>query len=42
MVGFSSPQMERDPAEIEAFKAEEVQDEFADYTAAMLKEKLKV
>ncbi|CAM9558280.1 unnamed protein product [Pylaiella littoralis] len=33
--------MERDLAEIEAFRAEEVQDGFADYTAAMLKEKLK-
>ncbi|CAM9700305.1 unnamed protein product, partial [Ectocarpus sp. 13 AM-2016] len=33
--------IERDPAELEAFKATQVQDEFADYTAAMLKEKLK-
>ncbi|CAM9555786.1 unnamed protein product [Hapterophycus canaliculatus] len=33
--------MERDPAELAAFKASQVQDEYVDYTAAMLKDKLK-
>lgn len=36
------PQLERTPEEIEAFKAEHGQDEFDEYTAVMLKEKLKV
>lgn len=34
--------MERDRAELEAEREGEVQDEFADFTAAMLKDKLKV
>ncbi|CAM9543134.1 unnamed protein product [Scytosiphon promiscuus] len=33
--------MERDPAELAAYKATEIQDEYVDYTAPMLKEKLK-
>lgn len=34
--------MERTPEEIEEFKSQHVQDEFDEYTATMLKDKLKV